>query len=65
MWQCWIIFILGIWLIISSFVLVKQTMGGMINNLMVGIIITLLALWASYSGKGKKTPSEGEETPSD
>ena len=65
MWQCWIVFILGIWLIISSFVLVRQTMGGMINNLMIGIIIALLALWAGYSRKGRETPPEGEETPSD
>jgi len=53
MWQSWINFILGIWLIISSFVLVKDTQGGMVNNLVVGIVVAVLALWAALSKKGE------------
>jgi len=53
MWQSWINFILGIWLIISSFVLVKDTQGGMVNNLIVGIVVAVLALWAALSKKGE------------
>ena len=57
MWQCWIILILAIWLIIGSFVLVGETTGCVVNNLVVGIIIAALALWAGLYKKGGGTPS--------
>ena len=43
MWQNWIIGILGIWLIISSFTI----HGNLMNELIVGISVAILGFWVA------------------
>ena len=43
-WQHWVNFVLGVWLIISAYVV--NTASGMFTNLwIVGAVIGILALW--------------------
>jgi len=46
MWQNWIIGILGIWLIIASFII----NGNLVNELIVGIAVAILGFWTAVQG---------------
>lgn len=43
MWQAWTTGILGIWLIIASFIL----SGNIMNQLIVGVAIAVLGFWTA------------------
>ncbi len=46
----WVNFVLGIWLIISPYVLAFTTMRSFVtNNIIVGIIVACLAAWSAMS----------------
>lgn len=46
MWQGWVNLILGLWLIISPWVLGFSTVAGaMWNSLIVGIVVAILSYW--------------------
>lgn len=48
MWQQWVNFLAGIWLIISSFMNMSEQ--GMQNNLIItGIIVAVLGAWGALS----------------
>ncbi len=54
----WLNVILGIWLIISPFVLRLESTAAHWNTIIVGIIVVLVALWsASVSRSGNPTPA--------
>jgi len=46
MWRNWFIGFLGIWLIIASFTI----NGNLINELVVGIAISILGFWSALQG---------------
>jgi|GEM_PF-1075106 len=46
-WQNWIIGILGIWLIISSFTI----HGNLLNELIVGISVAILGFWMAIQSQ--------------
>lgn len=47
---CWILVILGIWLIISPFVVGYGAIKGALwNNVIVGIIVAVLSAWAAIT----------------
>lgn len=47
MWQNWIIGILGVWLIISSFTI----HGNLLNELIIGISIAILGFWMAIQNQ--------------
>lgn len=50
MWQHWLNFVLGLWLILSAFI--AFTASGMTTNLIiVGIAVAVLALWGALEGR--------------
>ena len=54
-WQHWVNFVVGIWVIVSAYV-VSST--GMVTNLVVsGIIIAVLALWGALSSQSSAVGS--------
>jgi len=46
MWRNWITGLLGIWLIIASFTI----SGNLLNELIVGIAVAVLAFWTAVQG---------------
>ena len=57
-WPSWVNFILGLWLIISPYVLSFSTDDrAMRNTIALGVIIAILAAWSALS-----TPTEGTAT---
>lgn len=47
---CWILVILGIWLIISPFVVGYGAIRGALwNNVIVGIVVAVLSAWAAIT----------------
>ncbi len=46
MWRNWFIGFLGIWLIIASFTI----HGNLINELVVGIAVSILGFWTAIQG---------------
>ncbi len=51
---CWINVIMGIWVIIAAFIpgIVGSKSGNLWNDLISGIIILIVALWAALQKKG-------------
>ncbi len=54
--MCWINFIAGLWMIVAAFIpgIVASKSGNFWNDLIVGIVIVVVAVWASLA-----KPSEG------
>lgn len=57
MWQNWVTGILGIWLIISSFIPALRCLP---NLLVVGIVVAALGLWLALKPPKKASPSMNE-----
>jgi len=51
MWQAWINGIIGLWLIVASFTIAGSSTGNLANNLIAGIILLALGLWAAVANK--------------
>ncbi|MBW1698608.1 MAG: SPW repeat protein [Deltaproteobacteria bacterium] len=51
MWQGWINGILGLWVIVSAFVVAGSKTGNMANDLIAGIVLLVLGLWAGANHK--------------
>ncbi|MBW1707156.1 MAG: SPW repeat protein [Deltaproteobacteria bacterium] len=49
MWQGWVSGIGGLWLIVSAFILAGNSTGDLANDLITGIILLVLGLWAGVS----------------
>jgi len=45
MWQQWLNFILGLWVVLSSFIIAPGSM--MMNFIVSGLVIAALALWGA------------------
>ena len=54
MWQAWINAILGLWFIVAAFVIAGSKTANMTNNLITGIILVILGVWAAVRYKGWK-----------
>jgi uncharacterized membrane protein len=54
MWQAWINAILGLWFIVAAFVIPGSKTANMTNNLITGIILVILGVWAAVRYKGWK-----------
>ncbi|TET46131.1 hypothetical protein E3J62_05215 [candidate division TA06 bacterium] len=44
MWQIWIVFYIGVWFMLSAFVIGG---GAKLNNLVFGFFIAVLSLWSA------------------
>ncbi len=52
-WLSWINALLGLWLIIAPFVLgYSPVQAAMVNDIIMGIIIAVLATWSAVSSRG-------------
>ena len=51
MWQSWINAIIGLWLIVASFTITGSRIGNLTNNLIAGIVLLVLGLWAAVANK--------------
>ena len=54
MWQAWINVILGLWFIVAAFTIAASKTANITNNLITGIILVILGIWAAVSYKGWK-----------
>lgn len=50
MWQCWVNFYIGLWILGSAFVI-----GGraMLSNLVFGALVAILSFWMGMALRGK------------
>lgn len=55
-WEEWVEFALGMWLVVSPFVIgfYRTEYGASWNQIVVGLLIVLGALWALYSHPGER-----------
>jgi len=51
MWQAWINGLVGLWLIVSGFVVVGSKAACMVNNLSTGALLGIFGIWAALSHK--------------
>ena len=51
MWQEWICGLIGIWLIVASFTIAGSRTGNLTNDLLVGIVLLILGIWAAVADK--------------
>ena len=51
MWQAWINGLVGLWLIVSGFVVVGSKAAFMVNNLTTGAVLEIFGIWAALSYK--------------
>ncbi|MGQ9778179.1 MAG: SPW repeat domain-containing protein, partial [Thermodesulfobacteriota bacterium] len=54
MWQAWINAILGLWFIVAAFIIAASRAANITNNLITGIVLVILGIWAAVSYKGWK-----------
>ena len=54
MWQAWINAILGLWFIVATFIIAGSKTANITNNLITGIILVILGVWAAVRYKGWK-----------
>lgn len=54
MWQAWINATLGLWFIVAAFIIAGSKTANITNNLIVGIILVILGVWAAARYKGWK-----------
>ena len=50
MWQAWINVILGLWFIVAAFTIAASKTANITNNLITGIILVILGIWAAIDG---------------
>lgn len=51
MWQAWINGLVGLWLIVSAFIVVESKAACFFNNLTTGVVLIILGIWAALSHK--------------
>ena len=56
MWQGWITGVLGVWLIVASFVF----SGNVFNELGVGVMVAVIGFWAAVTSFKIQSSGEGE-----
>lgn len=68
-WMSWLNVLLGLWLIVSPWVLRAQTSQAYWNEVIVGVIIAILGAWSAFSSSGAAaapptttTTTRGEQT---
>jgi len=54
MWQAWINAILGLWFIVAAFIIAGSKTANITNNLIAGIILVILGIWAAVKYKSWK-----------
>jgi hypothetical protein len=54
MWQAWINAILGLWFIVAAFIIAGSKTANLTTNLIAGIILVILGIWAAVRYKGWK-----------
>ena len=54
MWQAWVNAILGLWFIVAAFIIATSKTANITNNLIIGIILVILGVWAAIKYKGWK-----------
>jgi len=54
MWQAWVNAILGLWFIVAAFIIAGSKTANITSNLIAGIILVILGIWASVRYKGWK-----------
>jgi hypothetical protein len=54
MWQAWLNAILGFWFIVAAFIIAASKTANNTNNLITGIIVVILGVWAAVRYKGWK-----------
>ena len=54
MWQNWVNFALGIWLVIAAFIpgITASKSGSLWNDLIVGVLVAIFAFMATRNGNG-------------
>ena len=55
MWQAWVNAIQGLWFIVAAFIIAGIKTANITNNLIIGIILLILSIWAAVRYKGWKT----------
>lgn len=52
MWQLWTLVVLGIWLIVSPFILGYSNVANALwNNIVIGIAVAVIAYWGTIGKK--------------
>lgn len=51
MWQAWISGILGLWLIVSAFIVAGSKTACLINSLTTGVLLIILGIWTALRYK--------------
>ncbi len=54
MWQAWVNAILGLWFIVAAFIIAGSKTANTTSNLIAGIILVILSIWAAIKYKGWK-----------
>jgi hypothetical protein len=54
MWQAWINAILGLWFIVAVFTFAGSKTFNITNNLITGIVLVILGIWAAVRYRGWK-----------
>lgn len=49
MWQCWVTFYIGLWILASSFVFGQAQL----NNLIFGCAVAILSFWAGMAARAR------------
>ncbi len=55
MWQCWVNFYIGLWILASAFVIGGQAK---MSNLVFGAVVALFSFWAGMVARGRARGSE-------
>lgn len=51
MWQAWINGVLGLWLIVSAFIVAGNKVALLVNNLITGAVLIFLGIWTALRHK--------------
>lgn len=54
MWQAWVNAIFGLWFIVAAFIIAGSKRANTTSNLIAGIILVILSIWASVRYRGWK-----------
>jgi uncharacterized membrane protein YjjP (DUF1212 family) len=54
MWQAWINAIIGLWFTVAAFILAGSRAANITNNLIAGIVLVILGVWAALRYRGWK-----------
>jgi hypothetical protein len=62
-WMNWVSAFLGVWILITSFLMASIGIAGMWNNLIIGVITVTLGIWGAMS-MPSSAPSSSSQHPS-